>query len=149
MNVQKHDIDISTAIPPAAQIPSYTPDQATRKKFEDAMAYLVFKWQLFAQMIYSGMELKFTDSPHCPIAATDSHTIFLNPAGFLAAGIDDVLEIVFVLAHEVGHRFMNDLVMAMVWRALGYVPCASGNLPYIHEIMNIAEDYRIKPTEGG
>jgi predicted metal-dependent peptidase len=140
--VVKHDIDIETAIPDAAKMRRYTPEKHVEKRFSDALAYLVFKWQLFAQLIYSGMEIAFTRD--VPIAATDSHTIFLNPEGFEEHKIIDVLELVFVLAHEVGHRIRNHLVLAIVWRKTGQVICPDGTvLPYDHELMNMAEDYGI------
>ena len=87
------------------------------------------------------MDIAFTRS--VPLAATDSHTIFLNPEGLEEEGITDVLEIVFVLAHEVSHRIFNDLVMSIIWRKTGQVLCPNGPLPYNHEIMNHAMDYRI------
>jgi predicted metal-dependent peptidase len=112
------------------------------KKFSDALAYLVFKWQLFAQLIYSGMDIAYTRG--VDIAATDSHTIFINPEGFEKAGITDILEIVFVFGHEVGHRILNHLVMAIVWRQTGQVVCKDGTvLDYDHQLMNQAMDYVI------
>ena len=139
--IVKHDIDITTAIPPRAPAQRYTPDRATMEAYEHALAVLVFKWTLFSQMIYSSMRVVYTRD--VPLAATDSHSIFMNPEGLAAAGITDVLELVFVFAHEVGHRFFNDLVMSIIWRQTGQVLCPGGPLPYIHELMNMAEDYRI------
>lgn len=139
-----HDIDIESVTPPPAPARLITPSREVEKRYSDALAYLVFKWPLFAQMIYSGMEIAYTEEPGIPIAATDSHTIFINPEGFVQAGITDTLEIVFVLAHEVGHRFFNDLVVAVVWRKTGQVVCPGGVvLPYYDALMNMAMDYRI------
>ena len=135
-----HDIDIENIVPPKAhELRTFNPDHATEKKFRDAMAYLVFKWQLFAQMIYSGMEIAYTYD--VPIAATDSHTIFINPMGFEDHEIVDVLEIVFVFGHEVGHRILNHLALAVVWRKTGQVLCPKGPLPYDQDLMNQAMDY--------
>jgi predicted metal-dependent peptidase len=142
MQLVKHNIDISTAAPPEAPAQRYTPEPQVERKFRDALAYLVFKWQLFAQLIYSDMHLVYTHD--VPIAATDSKTIFINPDGFEENGIKDLLEIVFVLAHEVSHRIFNDLVMSIVWRQTKQVLCPSGKIyPYNHELMNIAMDLRI------
>lgn len=143
MKLIKHDIDIATADPPRAEsMQRYTPEPEVEKRFRDALAYLVFKWQLFAQMIYSDMRMVY--SPDVPIAATDSKTIVINPDGFIASEITDVLEIVFVLAHEVCHRLFNDLVLMVVWRATGQVLCPDGTvLPYEWALMGAAQDYRI------
>jgi predicted metal-dependent peptidase len=143
MTIIKHEIDIQYVDPPRAEnYQRYTPEPEVEKRFRDALAYLVFKWQLFAQLIYSDMRMVYTED--VPIAATDSKTIFLNPPGFDKEDIKDVLELVFVLAHEVGHRIFNDLVLAVVWRATGQVLCADGTvLPYDPGLMNAAEDYRI------
>jgi predicted metal-dependent peptidase len=143
MKLVTHTIDITTASPPEAnELQRYSPTQPVEKSFRDGLAYLVFKWTLFAQLIYTDMKLAYTKD--VPIAATDATTIFLNPEGFEANGITDVLEIVFVLAHEVCHRIFNDLVLAIVWRTTKQVLCPSGKVyPYYHEVMNAAQDYRI------
>jgi hypothetical protein len=73
MQLVKHNIDISTAAPPEAPAQRYTPEPQVERKFRDALAYLVFKWQLFAQLIYSDMHLVYTHD--VPIAATDSKRI--------------------------------------------------------------------------
>jgi len=112
-------------------------DPALRKLFDNSFSYLVFKWQLFSQMIYSGMHVKYT--PDVPIAATDSKSIFLHPAGFIDAEIDDEPQIAFVLAHEVGHRFLDDMVVMLWFQQIGMVD----TLPYDHDLMNAAMDYRI------
>lgn len=125
-----------------ADFPCYHPDPAEERIYRDAMAYLVFKWQLFAQMIYSDMNMEYTE--FVPVAATDSKTIFLNPAGFIEDGITDVLEIVFVLAHEVFHRILYDLPMTKAWLISKIVVVSNGKkLPYDHHLMGIAMDYRI------
>jgi len=141
MNIVTHDIDIATATAPAALMHRESPTAEVEKRFSDALAYLVFRWSFFAQMIYSGMEMAYTKD--VPIAATDSYTIFIHPEGFIENDITDVLEIVFVLAHEVLHRVFNDMVMGMVWRATGQVLCPNGPLPYDDDLMNQAMDYRI------
>jgi predicted metal-dependent peptidase len=143
MTITKHEIDIQYVDPPRADdLQRYTPTPEVEKRFRDALAYLVFKWQLFAQMIYSDMHMAYT--PDVPIAATDSKTIFINPEGFERDKITDVLELVFVLAHEVCHRLFNDLVLSVVWRATGQVVCQDGTvLPYHDRLMGAARDYRI------
>jgi predicted metal-dependent peptidase len=130
-------VDITALNPEPQPVHIIVPDKHVMKLFDDSMAYLVFKWQLFSQMIYSGMELTYTDS--VPIAATDSKNIFLNPEGFLDHGIDDVPQIAYVHGHEVGHRFFNDIVLMMAFEAMGFVD----GVPYDHDTYNRAADYRI------
>lgn len=130
-----------------ADFPTFRPDPLVERIYRNGMAYLVFKWSLFAQMIYSDMEIEYTSHPQCPVAATDSKTIFINPDGFVAAEITDVLEIVFVLAHEVYHRILYDIVMSMAWHITMVVRVSGGKeLPYDHELMNKAMDYRINAS---
>ena len=136
-------IDITQMTPEKLGISRYTPEPAVEREFRNALAYLVFKWQFFAQIIYSDMPLVFTRHPVVPIAATDSHSIFLNPDGFKEHGINDVLEIVFVLAHEVEHRVLYDVVQAMMFAKAGRVPLANGKwLPYDDNLAGCAMDYR-------
>lgn len=139
----KHSIDIEHETAPLVYgFRSYEPGKQVEQQWRDAMAYLVFKWQFFAQLIYDGMEIVYTHD--VPLAATDSVHIFVNHEGLEAFGIDDIMQRVFVLAHEVGHRLFNDLVMAIIWRKTGQVVVAPGVwLPYVHDIMNKAMDYRI------
>src|SRR5262245_33135615 len=96
-----------------APFPCFVPDPVTENLFSDAMAYLVFRWQLFSQLIYSGMQMRFTR--FVPIAATDGWSIYLHPEGFEQAEITEIPEIAFVYAHEVCHRIFNDMVMGQAW----------------------------------
>lgn len=137
--------DIVDVKVPTADFPTFRPDPEVERIFRNAMAYLVFKWQLFAQMIYSDMEMEYT--PFVDVAATDSKTIFLNPDGFVASEITDVLEIVFVLAHEVSHRILYDLPMTAAWMLTKLVHIGGGKtLPYDHDLMGKAMDYRINAS---
>ena len=70
-----------------ADFPCYHPEPSEERIYRDAMGYLVFKWQLFAHMIYSDMNLEYSE--FVPVAGTDSKTIFLNPQGFIDEGITD------------------------------------------------------------
>jgi predicted metal-dependent peptidase len=139
----KHSIDILSAEAPLLYgIRREDPTKEIEKEWRDAMSYLVFKWQFFAQMIYDGMELVFT--PDVPLAATDSVHIFINHANLMLFGIDDIMQRVFVLGHEVSHRVRNDLIMSIVWRKTGQVSLGNGRwLPYDHQIMNMAMDYLV------
>src|SRR5215510_13210579 len=103
------NFDLVDLIP--AQMPAtfFTPTPTEEKRWREAMAYLVFKWPLFAQLIYSGMPIRYTEE--VPWAATDSHSIFINPEGCERDGMNDVFQRAFILAHEVSHRIFNDLVM--------------------------------------
>ena len=88
------------------------------------------------------MRMAFTRD--VPIAGTDSKTIFINPDGFEENDITDVLEIVFVLAHEVGHRIFNDLVLNVVFRETGQVVCQTApSCRTAPDLMNSARDFRI------
>ena len=128
-----------------ADFPCYHPDMSEQRIYRDALAYLVFKWQLFAHMIYSDMNLEYSE--FIPVAATNSKTIFLNPQGFIDDGITDVLEIVFVLAHEVYHRILYDLPMTKAWLIANKVVVSGGKeLPYDHDLMGKAMDYRINAS---
>lgn len=139
----KHNIDIEHEKAPLLYgFRTYDPPKEVERHWRDSMAYLVFKWQFFAQLIYDGMEIVYTRD--VPLAATDSVHIFVNHEGLELFGIDDIMQRVFVLAHEVGHRVFNDLVMSIIWRQTNQVVIGSGKwLPYNHHIMNKAMDYRI------
>ena len=128
-----------------APFPTFKPDQAVERVYRDALAYLVFKWSLFAQLIYSELEIEYT--VHVPVAATDAKSIFINPDGFVRAEITDVLEIVFVEAHEVYHFILYDVVMSYAWMIEKKVRISNDViLPYDHELMGKAMDYRINAS---
>lgn len=142
MTLVKHTIDIEHETPPETTWIPYTPEPAIERCWSDSRAYVVFKWQFFAHMIYDGMKMVHTRS--VPLAATDSVNILLNHDGLENMGINTIPQRVFVMAHEVGHRVFNDLVMAIIWRQTKQVSLGGGRwLPYDHEIMNMAQDYRI------
>jgi hypothetical protein len=115
------------------------------RRYNDAQSYLSFKWAFFSHIMYDDMEVKFiVDNPYIPVAATDSYHIFINHTGFVNYGIEDVLEVVFVDAHEVSHRVLYDVEAGYVWQDMGCVPIGNGEtLPYDHTIMGRAMDYRI------
>jgi predicted metal-dependent peptidase len=137
--------DIATAIPPRADtIPTYKPVPEDERMVRDALAFLVIKAPFFAHLVYNEMHIAYieTDASGIKWAATDARTIFINVKEMRAAKWT-LANIAFVIAHECAHAFLMDLVMAVRWRADGHVMCKSGNLPYIHDLMNMAEDFRI------
>lgn len=135
--------DLATAQSPAAGIPTYEPSKVDEKMIRDAIAYLVVKSPFFAHLLYNEMKLAFTEHPSVPYGATDGHTVFINPAG-CRQGDWTLAQVAFLIAHEIAHGFLRDLIMAVRWRADGHVIYAGGKkLKYDHETMNAAEDYRI------
>jgi predicted metal-dependent peptidase len=140
-------IEIIDVKPEAADFPTFVPEQLVERVYRDALAYLVFKWPLFAQLIYSSLEIEYTIHPAVPVAATDARSIFINPDGFVRAEITDVLEIVFVEAHEVYHYILYDIVMSATWIITMKVHIGNGEeLPYDHDLMGRAMDYRINAS---
>jgi predicted metal-dependent peptidase len=141
----KHEYDLETIDAPEAGFQLYTPERQEERPFRDALGYLTFKWQFFSQLIYSGMQIGYTHQLPAP-AATDSHTIFLNPPLFHEYEIEGVPEIAFVFGHEVAHRVLNHLALSVVWNKTKQVLLSSGStLPYDHDLMNKAMDYGINP----
>lgn len=124
----------------AAPIRSYKPLPEEEKLIRDGLAYVVIKAPMFAHLFYN--ETRLVYSLDIPMAATDGRTIFVNPRAMIAAKWT-LKNVAFVLLHEIGHVIFNDLVLAMRFRADGYVITPDGQLPYDHELMNIAEDLRI------
>jgi len=135
--------NIMTSKPQRVPIPTIKPNAADEKFVRDAMAYLVFRAPFFAHILYSEMQVKYCDdSMGFPVAATDAHSIFINVNAIKRYSMK-IPEMAFVLAHEVGHYIFCDLVMSVKWRQTGTVLCSCGPLPYDHETMNKAQDYRI------
>jgi hypothetical protein len=87
-----------------------------------------------------------------PIAATDGDNIMINPDAFLGKdtggprldGGFGLPECWLIMAHEVMHNVYNDPAMMHRCRKSGVVPMNDGStLPYNHDMMNRAMDYRI------
>jgi len=141
----KKRIDIVTVNAEKLYVDTEELPREIMKRYDDAMSYLTFKWSFFSQIVYDDMEVQFiVDNPVIEVAATDSHSVFFNHSGFVRRGIEDVLEVVFVYAHEVSHRVLYDVEASTVWQDSGFVPVGGGKtLPYNHKVMGWAMDYRI------
>ena len=96
----------------------------------------------WANIFYAEMNLVYSKA--IPLAATDSHNIYVNPPAMQALGWD-VEHVAFVNAHEVLHYTLADLIQSEGWKELGHVIIDNhgGTLPYDHQLMNAAMDYRI------
>ncbi len=125
----------------AAHIPQCKPTKEDDKFTHDAMAYLVVKHPFFAHLLYNEMRIVHTDA--IDTAATDGRTIFLNVPGLRAIGFNTIARMAFVIAHEIAHCFLGDMLMNLKWTKDECVITPKGKLPYVHMLMNIAEDYRI------
>jgi predicted metal-dependent peptidase len=129
--------------PPRAPLVCHKPSKSEEKYIRDGLAFLTMTTPFWSHVLYAEMDIRYTGD--VPFAATDSHSIFVNVEGMKAQGWG-VEEVAFVLAHEVCHYVFGDLLQAIVWRELNAVPHPSGPLPYDHQIMNQALDYRINPA---
>jgi len=82
-----------------------------------------------------------TFTTEIPIAATDGLAIYLNPGPFFAMPLE---ERVFVIAHEVLHCVFDHCAAMHAFRFRQKVSYPDGkHLPYIPELMNMAQDYVI------
>jgi predicted metal-dependent peptidase len=105
------------------------------------MAFLVIKSAFFAHILYQECVITYTDE--VPIAATDGKSLYFNINAIIGLKWT-IPEIAFVVCHEVAHVFLGDIAMMAKWRAAKVVDCGNGLiLPYNHELMNCAQDYRI------
>lgn len=125
---------------PRAPIATRKPTKAEAKYIADALAFLAMTTPFWAHCLYSEMVIRHTDE--VPWAATDAHTIFVNVPGMLDEGWG-VEQVAFVLAHEVCHWMFCDLLTSITWRDTGQVITATQVLPYNHDLMNRAMDFRI------
>ena len=132
--------DILNIVPEAAGLSTFQPDPLDERLVRDALAYLVVRAPFFAHLFYHNMKIAFTYE--VPIAATDAHTIFLNPDGIREHKMT-IQEVAFVLVHEVAHYFFGDLLMMKKFAKDEKVTVGNKILDYHHELMNVAEDYRI------
>lgn len=123
-------------------IPAFKPTSEDEKLIRDPMAYLVIKSPFFAYILYQECIIGY--SHDIPIAATDGKGLYFNPAEIRSKNME-IAEIAFIVAHEVAHVFLGDLAMMAKWNEAGTVDCGPvyGVLPYDHQLMNCAQDYRI------
>lgn len=131
----------NTAPPRADSLRTFKPNASQEKYVRDGLAYLNMTACFWSSLLYGELKLAYTAD--VPWAATDAHSVFMNPDGMKAEGWG-FENICFVLAHEVCHYFLGDLVQAIAWREWQHVKLAGGQqLPYDHDIMNQAMDFRI------
>lgn len=126
----------------AADITTIKPTKQEEDQTREGMAFLVVKAPFFAHLLYNELRIAYTRDPRILTAATDGLSIFVNPDFF------DTLKIAersFVLAHEVAHAFLGDLLLQQRWEDEGKVLCPSGFKDYDPAQMNRALDYRINP----
>ena len=134
-------IDVATHQYEHQPIPCFPPTDPQEDLIHKPMAFLVIKSSFFAHILYQECEICYTDE--VPIAATDGKSLYFNPTAMLKLGWS-IAEIAFVVCHEVSHVFLGDIAMMAKWRAAKVVDCGNGLvLPYNHELMNCAQDYRI------
>ena len=134
-------MNVAAQRPPRAGVKTRKPTFAEAKVIDDGLAYLSMVSAFFAAILYGDMEIAYTDD--VPLAATDARHVFVNVPAMKAENWD-VENVAFVEAHEVLHFVLADLVLAMGWRESMTVTLAGGKtLPYDHDLMNKAMDYRI------
>lgn len=107
----------------------------------EAVSILVAQHPFFASFLYDLLDLKETDDPAIPTAATDGKNILINTDWF--KNKLDVKERVFVLCHEILHN-----VMSHMSRTKGYMDRGLGPdmKPFSASKMNKAQDYVINAT---
>jgi predicted metal-dependent peptidase len=119
------------------------------KQWSESRAKLLWDCPAFAHIFYTMLNKKgdkhiaiFTrEKEICPIAATDGRALIANPDMFFKFNLN---QRVFIGAHEIAHCMFNHLDTAYKLRQQGFVPYKDGTkLPYIHELMNEAQDYFI------
>lgn len=103
------------------------------------LAFIVVKQTFFAALLYGELKIVYTED--VPVAATDGLSVYINPWNYrerkMAHGA-------FIFCHEVLHYVRGDCLLMHKWNKAQKVLCPSGKyLPYIPQLMNIAEDYII------
>jgi predicted metal-dependent peptidase len=134
-------IDVATHRYEWQPVPTFPPTAVQEKLIREPMAFMVIKAAFYAHILYQECIIEYTEE--VPIAATDGKALYFNPEKIRELGWT-IQEICFVEAHEVSHVFLGDIAMMAKWAAAGVVDCGNGLiLPYNHELMNAAQDYRI------
>lgn len=138
----KYSDFVLEARPRAAAIPTVKPDKEGERLVRESLAFLVAKHAFYAHPIYNEMHIVYTDHPMIPYAATDARSIFYNPWGMAKAGMG-IQEVAFVGAHEVGHWLFGHLLLAQKYELQNNVFTGTRTLPYLPQLMNMAEDFVI------
>lgn len=134
-------VDIVTARPMASGIRTLKPTNDMENYIHEGLAYSVVRSPFFAHLFYNETQLRYADK-FGSIAATDAKSIFVDAERMIALQLD-MFNVAFVLCHEVGHVVRNDLLMAQIFQAQGFVMWQGRKLAYIPSLMNQAEDYCI------
>ncbi len=123
-----------------------TPER--RKKWDETRARFLYNCPAFSHILYELMKVDgqalalFVDNEEIKYAATDGAYLILNPNTFFTEF--DAAERTFVIAHEVLHCIFQHCQLNNLLSMRGKIVYSDGvELPYIHEIMNMAEDYII------
>jgi len=132
----------TTIVPPKADsLRCFKPTREQERISDEGLSFLNMTACFWSTILYRELPIKHTYD--VPLAATDSHYIYVN--------VDEMKElkwtvenVAFVQAHEVLHFLLADLVQSCGWRELGYVIVDSHGtqIPYDHELMGKAMDYR-------
>jgi len=104
----------------------------------------------FTSLLYSMMSddqdrhAFFTEDKRVPVAATDDRRMFINPKTFFDDKKYNLLNRMFIGAHEILHAALNHCGQLHMHKARGYVQYPDGSrLPYDGDAMNIAQDFVI------
>ena len=135
-------MNVNAIIPPRADsLRCFKPTREQERISDDGLSFLNMTAVFWSTILYRELPIKHTHD--VPLAATDSHYIYVN--------VDEMKElkwtvenVAFVQAHEVLHYLLGDLVQSCGWRELGYVIVDNHGtqIPYDHDLMGKAMDYR-------
>lgn len=123
---------------------------AEQTKWDETRTALMWQQPAFTHIFYELLLYKkgknyalFTKDLKQPdgspgIAATDGKCIVINPEAFFKCNL---MQRVFVLAHEILHCIFNHLILMHTFRKSGKIAYDDGtSLPFIHTLMNVATD---------
>ena len=123
-------------------------DPKFERAWDDTRVALLWHCPAFSHILYTLLNRRgekhialFTDDPNIPVAATDGSHFIINPEAFFKMNL---MERVFVSAHEILHCILGHMEMAHHFHKRGKVSLPNGKtLPYHGETMNAAMDYVI------
>lgn len=118
---------------------------AQKQAWDTTRTALVWHCPAFSHIFYTMLNnagskhiAMFTESDVFPIAATDGANLLLKPSTFFTLPLPERL---FVCAHEILHCVFDHINTMHRFRRRGKVAYSDGTeLPYIHQLMNKAED---------
>jgi predicted metal-dependent peptidase len=124
-----------------------TPTQ--QRKWVETRSALLWKCPAFTYILFQMLnptkgELAALFTDKVPIAATDGSNLILNPEKFFEFSLD---ERVFIVAHEILHAILNHCSLTLPMKRSNKVKFVDGTeLPYDHQLMNVAMDLVINDT---